>query len=232
MEEKSWPHGPLEQLSKDSNINILEAALPFVPPAMKQPLALYIKMNELTKVVTGFQDEQTLAACGLDDQNPNYELMLEAMKMAANKEQAQRIDQLMRIMNMSKLLPGLIASQAQTGGTSSASSSQADMMRTFSELLKNNHKEEETPMTPNWMNDPRVKKIAPEKLALLKEFIDKHNGRSPEDLIPEIISLNSKMQASGLTFEKEEMSLILGILQEGMSPEEKSRIDMLMQMLG
>ncbi|MBO8463213.1 MAG: hypothetical protein IAC13_04695, partial [Firmicutes bacterium] len=108
MEQESMKQQPLHQILQNSNLNLLEAALPYVPEKLRRPLAVYIKFSEVTEVMNGFENEEVLEACGLNDQNMNYEMMLQAMKMSASKEQSEKLEQMMRIMNLGKMLPSML----------------------------------------------------------------------------------------------------------------------------
>lgn len=95
---KSWDH-----FFRDDSSNMLEDALPYLPPGLKKTAALYIKLTELTNIANGFDNEQTLSACGLDQNNASLELLLNAMKLRAPKETATQIEQLQQMMQMMKL---------------------------------------------------------------------------------------------------------------------------------
>ena len=238
MEKETTLQKPLQQLLQHSDLNLLEAALPFVPLEMKKLLAMYIKFSEMTEVMHGFEDEETLAMCGLDDQNMNYEMMLQAMRMAANKEQADKLEQMIRLMNLGKSLPAMMESAMSP---QSSSNSQIDMMKTLANFMQMNQQTQaqsssqtnaqKTPLE-RLMNDPRTASVPIEKLQFIQAFIKSNGESSPSELLPKMLQLNSQMQAQNLSFNKQEMELLLDILKESMTPEEKQQIDMLLKMLG
>ena len=67
-----------EHFFRDDSSNMLEDALPYLPPTLKKSAALYIKLHELQNIMEDFDDEDTLSACGLDQNNASLEMMLTA----------------------------------------------------------------------------------------------------------------------------------------------------------
>ena len=250
MEQEPMNQRPLHQLLQNSNLNLLEAALPYVPGTMRRPLAMYIKFSEMTEVMNGFENEEVLAACGLDDQNMNYEMMLQAMRMSASKEQSEKLEQMIRIMNLSKMIPSMfenaVSPQPNTQVPNQANQ-QADLMKKLAGLMQMNQQGQTNTSTqgvnPNQyssknspidalMSDPRTATISPEKLQFIRSFVQGNQNKSPEEMLPQMMQLNSQMQSQGLSFDKNEMELLLDILKGSMTPEERNQIDMILKMLG
>lgn len=96
-------HNSWENFFRDDASNMLEDALPYLPPTLKKTAAMYIKLTELSKIANEFDNEQTLSACGLDQDNASIEMLLNAMKMRAPKETASQINQILQMMEMMKL---------------------------------------------------------------------------------------------------------------------------------
>ena len=252
MEPETTVRKPLQQLLENSNVNLLEAALPFVPLEMKRFLALYIKISEVTEVMHGFEDEETIAMCGLDDQNMNYEMMLQAMRMSANPKQAEKLEQIIRIMNLSKSIPAMMENAiSPSSPPAQPNNNQADLMKTLAGFMQMNQgtppsKEPTSYQKANayqntspssqtlerLMKDPRSASISPEKFRFIQSFVTSHSHQSPEEILPQMMQLNAQMQAQGLSFDKYEMELLLDILKESMTPEERQQIDMVLKMLG
>lgn len=238
MEQESMNRQPLHQILQNSDLNLLESALPYVPGNLKRPLAMYIKFSEMTEVMNGFENDEVLAACGLDDQNMNYEMMLQAMKMTASKEQSDKLEQMIRMMNLGKMLPSMFAqtaSSSQTESQDNSSSQQLDMMRTFANFMQMNQSQQQSNQKSSSMEallkDPRSSSISPEKLKFIQGFIESNQKKSPDELLPQIMQLSNQMQAQGLSFNKQEMELLLDILKESMTPEERKQVDIVLQML-
>lgn len=92
-----------EEMFRTDTSNMLEDALPYLPNPVKKAAALYVKFTELTKISQEFDNEETLSACGLDQDNASMELLLNAMKLRAPKETSKQLDQMLQMMQMMKM---------------------------------------------------------------------------------------------------------------------------------
>lgn len=77
----------------------------------------------------------------------------------------------------------------------------------------------------DWMNNPAMKNIDPIKLELIKTAASKTSGKSRKELAPIMMALISGANKQGIRFTPEEMTLILDILKDGKSKEEREQID-------
>ncbi|HBM34041.1 MAG TPA: hypothetical protein DD395_08030 [Lachnospiraceae bacterium] len=77
----------------------------------------------------------------------------------------------------------------------------------------------------DWMNNPAMKNIDPIKLELIKTAASKTSGKSGKELGPIMMALISGANKQGIRFTPEEMTLILDILKDGKSKEEREQID-------
>ena len=93
--QTSW-----ENFFRNDSSNMLEDALPYLPPNLKKVAAIYIKLTELSKISSEFDNEQTLSACGFDQDPASMELLLNALKLRAPKETAMQIEQILQMMQM------------------------------------------------------------------------------------------------------------------------------------
>ena len=91
--QTSW-----ENFFRNDSSNMLEDALPYLPPNLKKVAAIYIKLTELSKISSEFDNEQTLSACGFDQDPASMELLLNALKLRAPKETAMQIEQILHMM--------------------------------------------------------------------------------------------------------------------------------------
>ena len=87
---------------KTPEINMLQAALPYLSSQMRKSLALYIKSSEMQRIFSEFDKEEVLSACGFEPSAPNPEAMLQAMKLAGGQNTMPQIDQLLHMMNLLK----------------------------------------------------------------------------------------------------------------------------------
>lgn len=143
-----------EHFFRDDSSNMLEDALPYLPPTLKKSAALYIKFHELQNIMEDFDDEATLSACGLDQNDASMEMMLTAMKMRAPKETASQIDQILQMMKMAKMYQSyqdFLKANPGAGVSSGNSSADSDMMAKLMPLLMSQSQPEkpETSSTPN-----------------------------------------------------------------------------------
>lgn len=120
-----------EHFFRDDSSNMLEDALPYLPPNLKKSAALYIKFHELQNIMEDFDDEDTLSACGLDQNDASMEMMLTAMRMRAPKETAAQIDQLLQMMKMAKMYQSyqdFLKTNPNASAPAGNSSADSDMM--------------------------------------------------------------------------------------------------------
>lgn len=67
------PRHPLDVITNNNNLSMLEALIPFVDYPMKLPLALLIKANEILLIIRAFQSLDYLSQIGLH--NPSKDPM-------------------------------------------------------------------------------------------------------------------------------------------------------------
>lgn len=127
-----------ENFFRDDSSNMLEDALPYLPANLKKFAAIYIKLTELSKISTEFDNEQTLSACGFDQNPTSIELLLNAMKLRAPKETAAQIEQLLQMMQMFEIYQNYQRFVDMTQNTSSdnAQKSNSDFMNQLNQILK------------------------------------------------------------------------------------------------
>ena len=87
---------------KTPEINMLNAALPYVSDQMGKSLALYIKATEMQRILSDFDKEELLSSCGYETGTPDPEAMLKAMKQAGGSNVSPQIDQILQMMHMAK----------------------------------------------------------------------------------------------------------------------------------
>ncbi len=76
-------------------------------------------------------------------------------------------------------------------------------------------------------NNPKLNGIAPLKLKIIMEIKAKSKNRSIEELIPEIMKINQELNRRNMSFTKKEMELLLEVIEEELTPEEKNRFNMI-----
>ena len=116
--QTSW-----ENFFRNDSSNMLEDALPYLPPNLKKVAAIYIKLTE-----------QTLSACGFDQDPASMELLLNALKLRAPKETAMQIEQILQMMQMFEVYQNY-QRFVDTTNHSSPSSSDSQNNDLFSKLM-------------------------------------------------------------------------------------------------
>ncbi len=89
--QTSW-----ENFFRNDSSNMLEDALPYLPPNLKKVAAIYIKLTELSKISSEFDNEQTLSACGFDQDPASMELLLNALKLRPRRKPLCRLNKFFR----------------------------------------------------------------------------------------------------------------------------------------
>lgn len=82
-------------------------------------------------------------------------------------------------------------------------------------------------MNSNWKQDPRLKKMNPQKIALLNEFANRVEKTPQNQLMATLMSLNAEASQKGIQFNNEETDLLVSIMSANMSPAEKNRMETL-----
>ncbi|MBP3620135.1 MAG: hypothetical protein J6J16_00060 [Lachnospiraceae bacterium] len=88
----------------------------------------------------------------------------------------------------------------------------------------NNHNNH---MKTSFESNPKLRGIDPLKLKIIMEIKNKSKNRSMEELLPEIMKINQELNRRNMAFTKPETELLLEVIEEGLSPEEKARFNML-----
>ncbi len=92
----------------------------------------------------------------------------------------------------------------------------------------NNHNNiQQNNLNIDFTENPRLKNIDPLKLKIINEIQRKSKNRSIEELLPEIMKINQELNRRNMSFTKEETSVLLDVIEENLSPEEKQRFAML-----
>ena len=86
-------------------------------------------------------------------------------------------------------------------------------------------------MNNNIFQNPLFRNLSAEKLNFLMEF---HNQQKPQDAssaTPFFMNAMKKAQQQGITFTKDESSLLIQLIMQNMPEQERQRAQMLLMML-
>lgn len=80
------------------------------------------------------------------------------------------------------------------------------------------------------LNNPALNSVSPDKLNFLLQFAQENHDKKPKDMVPLFMAASASARKKGMTFSGTEFSLILEILKQNMSDEEKKKTDMIINM--
>ena len=86
-------------------------------------------------------------------------------------------------------------------------------------------------MAQEWMNHPAMKDMDPVKVELIRTAAARTAGKSGNALAAAMMTLITSAGRRGIRFTPQETSLILEILKEGRSDEEKRQIDSMVSLV-
>lgn len=76
-----------------------------------------------------------------------------------------------------------------------------------------------------WMKDPRIASIPGEKLDFLQKMFFESKKLTQKELMPFLMALAGRAKKEKITFEQQEVDMILAVIKENSSPEECKKID-------
>ena len=74
-------------------------------------------------------------------------------------------------------------------------------------------------------NMPVYQKLTPEKKQIITDLLKEANNTPMDKSLPLLLKTNARMKALGISFTKEETSLLLDVLMKDMTPAERSRFE-------
>jgi len=81
------------------------------------------------------------------------------------------------------------------------------------------------------MNSEAFKNMDPLKVELIKKAAAQTQGKSGNSLAPVMMALVTNANKQGISFTADEISLIMSIMKEGKSSQEKAQMDQMMNMV-
>ena len=81
-----------------------------------------------------------------------------------------------------------------------------------------------------FLNGPEFRALAPAKQRLLREMLQMLEGRSLNEKVQVVLSYGFRMQNQGLALSGEESRMLMQVLQEGLTPQERERLDQISRM--
>ena len=82
-------------------------------------------------------------------------------------------------------------------------------------------------MDNSWKQDPRLKAMNKDKLAMLTEFAERIEHSDKNNMMEAFMAINMEARQKGVQFNDRETDLLVNILSSRMPPSEKKKIDLL-----
>ena len=79
----------------------------------------------------------------------------------------------------------------------------------------------------NWQDDPSLRGLSNDKLQFLTQMMGEVQGKDAGSMLPFLMGLSNSSEGKGMGFNDSETDLILQVLKQRMSPEERSKIEMI-----
>lgn len=83
----------------------------------------------------------------------------------------------------------------------------------------------------NLNTDPRLNSMHPLKREILLRLSHTQADMTPEQMLPQLMEINSELKKRRLSFTREESDVVFDILTENMTPAEKQKLNMIRTMI-
>ncbi len=81
-----------------------------------------------------------------------------------------------------------------------------------------------------FLSGQEFRALAPAKQRLLREMVEMLEGRNLNEKVQVVLSYGFRMQNQGLALTGKESRMLMQVLQEGLTPEERQRLDQISRM--
>lgn len=102
MEQEYISQTALDQMVTDDRTQMLKAAVPYLPPAGRQILSVYAKIQELSNTISIFRHAGGVQACAADNSDV-MDMIQDIRKCSAGKNR-QQLDQLTSMLAMIQII--------------------------------------------------------------------------------------------------------------------------------
>ena len=82
-----------------------------------------------------------------------------------------------------------------------------------------------------FLNGVEFRTLPPAKQRILHEMVQMLEGRNLNEKVQIVMSYGFRMQNQGLALTGKESKMLMRVLQEGLSPEERTRLDQISRMM-
>ncbi len=81
-----------------------------------------------------------------------------------------------------------------------------------------------------WMGHPALKNLDPVKMEAIRMVAEETRGKSSRELAPIMMALITSANKRGIRFTRQETNLIIEIMKEGKTQQEKDQLDQMFSM--
>lgn len=100
-ESVKTPLTALDRIADGGNLQMLKAAIPYLPSAVQKAFSVYIKLMEVGNVMSYY--ETPVRACSFEETPVNPEDMIGDLLTYCNDTQRQSLDQALNLINTFKM---------------------------------------------------------------------------------------------------------------------------------
>lgn len=83
----------------------------------------------------------------------------------------------------------------------------------------------------SWSEHPNFQKLDSRKKAIILDLVKDTKGKALNQTLPSLLQAQAKLKAQGLSFSKEETTLLMEILTIDLSPMEKAKVEAMSKMM-
>ena len=94
---------PIDEIANQNHLQLIKAAISFLPPQNQRALSLLIKVMELRNLSAFFQKQGSLHACNVGGTPASFPEMLAEMRNYCDGPELELIDQLGQMFSMMDL---------------------------------------------------------------------------------------------------------------------------------
>lgn len=102
MEESGKiPMTAVDRIADGNGLQMMKAAIPYLPSSLQRSLSVYIKMMEMNNVITYYNNP--IHACSAPSDASDPEALLNDLRNYGNDSQRQSLDQILNLMHTLKM---------------------------------------------------------------------------------------------------------------------------------
>lgn len=126
---------PLDKLYPNNSLLLLEAMIPYVDPALKLPLAMLIKIQELQILIQVLNNPSRMEACGLNRGTGNSDELLNALCKAMGFDFMEQMNTLNNMQNMMNVMQTMQNSDLQSASKTTSNPPDIEETETKDDMI-------------------------------------------------------------------------------------------------